>query len=254
MNYYLMFHLDRIGNVGIILKHSNDLRKMDNYIKNFASRNEVFDAYREDIQEFCLDEMKRITEENKRNKHNRTGSISLFCRYQNNNGTFMYKIPIMYKNDNELLDSIKCLKKIKEKLNENQVLEKVFKEKRFLLSMYEFDLISNYYKFQNEKYKKDFIETFINRLKKFNSDKQYFFFRSLMNVCSLNQVELKISRGIVKNVNLKMPLQTTLTLSSTSKEARFDDDNYLGLIESQNYEELHKYYDLDKILKDTKRK
>ena len=256
MNYYLMFHLDRVGNNGIVLRQSTDLCEMDRFINDkFTGREDVFNEYRDFIQEFCLDNRGIIEEENIRNHHNRTGSISLFCRYQNNYGTFMYKIPIIYKNDNKLLSSDSCLKKIKDKLNDDKVLEKLLKEKKFLLSKYEYSLISNYFKFKDIKSKMDFIDSFTNRIKRFTYEKQYFFFRSLMRVCNLNQIELKISKGTINNVNLNMPINTKVETTNDFKviknESYSDDDYFTSLVEKNEYDELNKYYDLEIILKDS---
>ncbi|MBQ8892746.1 MAG: hypothetical protein IJ068_07795 [Bacilli bacterium] len=254
MNYYLMFHIDKSGSNGIVLKSSNDLLEMDNYIiSNFQNNKDVIKKYENNIAEFCLDNIKTITEENARNNHNRLGAITLFGKYTNNYGTHVFKIPIIYKNDNKLLSNASCLKKIKEKLNDDSILRKLLRERSYLLSYNEINLINMYFKFNNERVKNEFIETFLNRLKNFNDDKKYFFFRALMNLCSLNKREIKIKKGTVSNIN---SIENNMRLQKEEKiliiKEDDDVDSYLmSLIEEKNYEELNKYYDLEKILKVT---
>ena len=127
MEYFLIYHIDQGGKDGIILKKTNDLLEMDNYItSNFKTRNDAFNYYLDDIAEFLLDRRKVIEQENARNNHNRLGAISLFCKYQNNYGIRIVKIPIIYGNDKKMLQSDSCIKKIKEKENDINILKKIF--------------------------------------------------------------------------------------------------------------------------------
>ena len=253
MNYYLMFHIDKDGKKGIVLKGSTDLSEMDNYIiHNFKNGKEVIKKFENDIGEFCLAYREEIIKENERNNHNRLGCITLFGKYTNNYGVHIFKIPIIYSEDYRLLSDKECLKKIKEKLNDDGILKKLLKEKSYLLSHNEINLINLYFKFNNLKVKNEFTQTFLTRLKSFNDEKRYFFFRTLMNLCSLNKKEMHIKNGTISNIN-SVPKNISL-----QKEERvllvkeeIDDDYLMNLIESGNYEELNKYYDLDKILKVT---
>ena len=253
MEYYLMFHLDKSGNNGIVLCKNNDLVAMDDYIiNNFTNRNDVFNKYRNDIEEFCLDNRKIIMEENIRNNRDRTGAITLFCKYTNNYGVHTLKIPIIYGNDNRLLNENTCLKKIKEKLSDDKVLKELISSKSYLLSYNEMNLISLYFKFNNPKVKEEFGKTFLNRIKGFQADKKYFFFRCLMNLCSLNETNLNLKKGKVSNIKTNMPLKTKVEKENDFHEIKMDDkvDEYLiSLIEQDNYEELNKYYDIETIEK-----
>ncbi|MBR3661527.1 MAG: hypothetical protein IKN63_06505 [Bacilli bacterium] len=239
MNYYLVFHLDRNGKNGIVLYHTNDLEEMDEFIGvRFRNRNDVIKIFNNDIGEFCLDRMDSIKNENLRNNHNRLGSVSLFCRYQNNYGTFTYKIPIIYKNDKKLLPDDECLKKIEKSLNDDNKLKKLFNEKSYLLSKNEYELIILYFRHHDERRKKEFIYHFINRILEMSDIKKYFFFRSLMNVCNLNQV---IDNDLEVKDNLKKP----------KNESYSDDDYFTSLVEKSDYDMLNKYYDLEKIMRDS---
>ena len=255
MECYLMFHLDQDGKNGIILKHSNDLLEIDNYIiNNFKTRNDLFNYYNEDIGEFCLDKRKLIELENRRNNHNRLGAISLFCKYQNSYGTSFIKIPIIYGNDKRLLSSNSCLRKIKEKLDDINILKKIFISKKYLLTYYEYELLSLYLRFNDLKNKKKFIDSFVNRIKKYDDQKRYLYFRSLMNLCSLNELELKTLKGNI-SLNTNIPINTVIKKESTKKNIKLDsyslDDYFNSLIENNDYENLHKYYDIETIEKNT---
>ena len=49
MNYYLMFHIDKDGTKGIVLKDSTNLFEMDNYIiHNFRNSKEVIKKFESD--------------------------------------------------------------------------------------------------------------------------------------------------------------------------------------------------------------
>ena len=251
MEYYLMFHIDRNGTEGIVLKKTNDLLEMDNYItSNFKTRRDAFNYYEQDISEFCLDKRKVIQDENIRNNHNRIGAITLFGIYENNYGINTIKIPIIYGMDSKILPNNICLKKIKEKLNDDNVLKKIFVNKNFLLSKNERDLLKLYLRLYDVKYKKLFIDYFINRIKVFSEEKKYFFNRCLINICSLNFVEVKTKKGNIK-YSLDMPTNIILEKESNYNglklESYLDDDFFEELIEKEDYENLNKYYDIETI-------
>ena len=255
MEYYLMFHLDRDGQVGILLHKTNDLSEMDKFIENnFKNRSDVINFYRDDIQEFCLDEKERIKKENKKNHHNRLGAVSLFGRYENNYGVNYIKIPIMYKGDNKLLPPNACIRKIKEEFEDRLKLKKLYIEKRYLLSKFEFDLLSSYLNFSNPNAQDDFILEFTDRIKNSSLEKQYFFFRCLLKLCSLSVNTLKVKKGVI-NTNLNIPENCELVKDSKTKiikyESYSDDDLFTSFIEDSDYEGLNKYYTLEKILRDS---
>ena len=255
MEYYLMFHVDINGHNGIVLHKEIDLTKMDEYIiSNFETRNDAFKYFIQDISEFCLDNRFLIESENIRNNHKRLGAITLFGKYQNNYGIKMVKIPIIYGNDKRLISNNNCLKKIKEKLNDDKILKKILIDKDYLLSHNERDTLSSYLRLHNEKNKERFIDYFIRRIKGFSEEKKYFFFRCLMKICSLNELELNIKKGKVK-LNDDIPLNTSIEKENNHKKIKLesysDDDYFTSLVEEENYEELNKYYDLEKIYRDS---
>ena len=255
MEYYLMFHLDRDGRNGIVLYKNNDLIKMDNYIiRNFMTRDDAFKFYIQDISEFCLDNKDKIIGENLKNNHNRLGAITLFCKYPSNHGTRVIKIPIIYGYDKKLISNYQCLRKIKEKLKDDKVLKKIYAEKNYLLSLNERDTLKDYLGLHNEKNKERFIDYFTRRIKGFNDEKKYFFFRCLMKVCSLNELELNTRKGKV-TLGSDIPLNTSIEKNNNHKEikleSKIDDDYFNSLIESEDYEALNKYYDIEEIEKNS---
>ena len=242
MEYYLIFHLDKFGQNGIVLECMDDLEEMDKFIfLNFRDRQDVIRLYDSKIGEFCLDNMDYIKQENIRNNHDRLGSVSLFCKYQNNYGTFTYKIPIIYRNDKRLLPDEQCIKEIEKSLANDDKLKKLKNEKKYLLSKNELDLINLYFNNHDERRRKEFIYYFINRLVRMNDEKKYFFFRSLMNVCNLNKVDA---------IDFELFDENTQD-AETEVESYSQDGHFSNLVLTKNYEELNKYYDLEKILRDS---
>ena len=250
MEYFLMFHLDEAGYIGIMLKKTFDLQEMDEFItNNFNNKNDAFNYYRSDIEEFCLDKKEHIKAENLRNKHNRTGAITLFAKYKNNYGEYIIKIPIIYGKNKKLLGKRECFKKIKESLFNDNNLKVLMNNKKYLLSKSEMSLINKYFNFNDVSVKKEFIEKFCFRIKQFDDKKQYFFFRSLMNLCKLTKLELKTSKGVIGNINLNLEEKIVLEKSNDFLEIKDEDAYLINLIENNQDEELNKYFDIEKIEK-----
>ena len=251
MLYHLVFHLDQDGYKGIILKTFNNLKEMDAYIQeNFNNREDVLKEYNEEISEFCLDERKTIEYENKRNNHNRLGAITLFFEYNH----FYKKIPIIYKNDHKLLSDELCLKKIEESLQDDIILDKLLKTKKYLLSDNEVSLIDLYYKFPYDIQKKqDAIIFFINRLKNLNERSKYFYFRCLMNLCRLNKIDLKISKGKIQNIDINIPNKFQIIKEQINNkiDSTSEDEFFNRLISEEDYEEIFNLYGIDIIERDT---
>ena len=249
--FHLSFLLDRDGYNRIDLVSFYELSKLDDFIiKRFKSNSDVRRKYEHDISEFCLDNMKFIKNENKKNKRNWTGSIAIICdeRYKDDKTEKLYKIPIIYQNDKKMLSKEDCLMKIKEKLKNKNIVKKIYEEKRYLLSDYEKDLLIKNYSRSDDKYLKSFIGNFYNRLKRCNSDDLlYFYCRSLMNVCNLNELIVKTQFGMIDNIDFDMKGNVTVVKSNSySNDAYFN-----NLIDNENYEELFNVYSIDEINRDS---
>ena len=250
MLFHLVFHIDKEGYNGIILETFSSLQEMDDFIKNnFRNRQDVIKKYNQEIGEFCLDNRRKIELENQKNNYNRLGMVSLFFEKD----LIHHKIPIIYKNDKSLLSDNLCLKKIKELLSDDNILNKLCLTKNYLLSRNELDLINLYHKFPYDTEKKEeAINFFINRLKQLDSEKKYFYFRCLMNLFKLNNLELSISKGHVSNI--KYPLPSNLTLErNTNKqiESQSDDELFNQLINDSDYDKLYSIFDRDIVERDT---
>ena len=247
--FHLIFHLDKDGYKGIILESFSSLKEIDKYIQNnFRNRQDVIKQYSQDISEFCLDKRESIENENARNKRNRLGTVTLV--YEINN--VYKKIPIIYKNDNKLLSKEICIKKIKEMLNDDNILGKLYNTKKHLLSKNEIDLLDSYKDLHDIQKKNDAITFFINRIKNMDEDGQYFYFRSLMNLCRLNKFDLNISKGCIKDISISSnPLILTKETVGRKIESQSEDDYFNRLIDEENYDELFNIYDRDIIERDT---
>jgi len=141
------------------------------------------------------------------------------------------------------------LKLLEQELMNDKILEKIRNLKYYLLSDEEKRLINIYLKDKRLiNYKKSFIKIFINRLKKLNDDRFLYYYSNLIKVCPLN-IELNLKNGVVKNIDLNMPVNTSKV---TGKPESYSKDIYFtNLIESNDYENLYKYYDLETIEKNS---
>lgn len=148
-----------------------------------------------------------------------------------------------------MIDRKYYLKLLEQELMNDKILEKIRNLKYYLLSDEEKRLINIYLKDKRLiNYKKSFIKIFINRLKKLNDDRFLYYYSNLIKVCPLN-IELNLKNGVVRNIDLNMPVNTSKV---TSKPESYSKDIYFtNLIESNDYENLYKYYDLETIEKNS---
>ena len=148
-----------------------------------------------------------------------------------------------------MIDRKYYLKLLEQELINDKILEKIRNLKYYLLSDEEKRLINIYLKDKRLiNYKKSFIKIFINRLKKLNDDRFLYYYSNLIKVCPLN-IELNLKNGVVRNIDLNMPVNTS---KATNKPESYSKDIYFtNLIESNDYENLYKYYDLETIEKNS---
>ena len=121
--------------------------------------------------------------------------------------------------------------------------------KRYLLSQYEVDLLSQYLMFpvSYKKYKRIFIRDFITRLNNLSEDNLYMYLRSVMNICGLlcGKRSLKTKYGEINNMDINMPNEMTLRRDSIVNECK--DELFMSLYQSGDYERLHELYDVEEI-------
>ena len=247
--FHLSHLLDKDGYNRIDLISFYELSKLDEFImERFDNTLDVRKKYEENISEFCLNNREMIQKENKKNNHNWTGSIVIICeeRDKDDKVGLMYKIPVIYRKDRKLLPKEDCLKKIKDKLKNNNTMLKIYEDKKELLSQNERELILLYRKRNNIKYLKSAIGFFYNRLKRLEDDEiLYFYCRALMKICELNELSIKTKFGNINHIG-NIPVDTKIVKSTESNNTYMND-----LIHDENYEELFNMYDLDEINRDS---
>jgi len=246
MKFHLSIVLDKEGYNRYDLYSTNTLRELDEYIKSFSDSQEVRDKYNEEVSEFLLDNMETIM--NSEHRNNRTNNGRICIVYEGKNNT-LRMFSILYKNDGYLMDKEKCLSRIKTALDDDSKIREIINRKRYLLSEYEIDLISDYlmYPVSYKRYKRMFINDFIRRLSKFSDDNLYMVLRSLMNICDLvyGKNSVKTKKGVINNINLYMPSETTLKRESIVSDC--NDEIFMRLYQEGNFEELYSLYDADEI-------
>lgn len=160
------------------------LEELDSYTISFSNSSEIRNKYSKEIQEYLRKNIEYLT-----NQKQKEGRIVI--TYLDNYNNIRY-FPIIYSNEQELLNVDKTLKIIKDKLNDDNILKDISVRKSYLLSRNEKDLLNIYFSTNNLKYKKDFIIFFINRLS--SSKNKYLYVRSLLNVCKLMGKKGKIQQ------------------------------------------------------------
>ena len=160
------------------------LEELDSYTISFSNSSEIRNKYSKEIQEYLRKNIIYLT-----NQKQKEGRIVI--TYLDNYNNIRY-FPIIYSNEQELLNIDKTLKIIKDKLNDDNILKDILVRKSYLLSRNEKDLLNIYFSTNNLKYKKDFIIFFINRLS--SSKNKYLYVRSLLNVCKLMGKKGKIQQ------------------------------------------------------------
>lgn len=244
--FHLSHLLDTDGYNRIDLISFYELSRLDKYIENFSSNKEIRKKYDMDISEFCLHNMKKIQRDNKIHKRNWTGSIAIICEIRDDDDktVSLHKIPIIYKNDYKLLSKKDCLRKIKDRLENSEVILDIFNNKRYLLSPNEIELIYLYFKWNNKKYLKSANTFFYNRLRSLDDDELlYYYCRALMHTFGLNELSVKTKFGTISKINDNIPMETTII-----KKSGYSEDEYFNsLIDDENYDELYNIYPADII-------
>lgn len=140
------------------------------------------------------------------------------------------------------------IKKLRSILKDDLNLEKLRNRGFFLLSLEERRLLNTYLKYRSlEKYKLGFIKSFIYNLQKVNEDRFLYYFNHLNNI--FNLTSFKINKLNIENSDL---YTKKLDSKVMNKPKSYSNDAYFtSLIESENYEDLNKYYDIEVIERDS---
>lgn len=249
MKVYLAIVLDYDGNIKENLCEANSLIDMDRFLNKYHNSYEIREEYRDNIQEFLLDNRQFLAKLDKRSldkgkkPRKYLGRITL-CFYGKNN--ILHFIPILFNNE-MLMNESNCYRQMKNTLLDDKVLRKVFEEKRFLLSQFEIDILSNYFNKHLLRDKEYFIDEFIHRIKSMKKDWRYLYFRTLAHTLSLvNKIVIKTKYGNI--ANLDIPKEKTILLRDRIADDCLD-DFFINLIDKGDYEALFALYSLDDILK-----
>ena len=254
--FNLCITLGEDGKLNEDLIISNSLYKLDEYIKNnFNSHRDVRKKYDSLIGEFCLDNMDRIINENMRNEDNRTGNIVILEKDYNEKDELVgiKRIKVIYGNS-ELLSRSGCIKKIKKELEKDNKLKKLRKDKAYLLSKNEMDLIDSYFNYHNNKRKSSAIAFLTKRIEEESSVMAYYDCRCLARLCNLVRSVVKTSKVTIKNISDGIPKRIEVVKENThTKMVDSDDllkvDYFDTLIEQGDDEELYNLYSIDEIQK-----
>ena len=252
MKFHLSIVLDRDGYNRQDLYSCKTLKELDEYLLKFRNHQEVREVYFEEIGEFLLDNMKYIRENEKKNNRANNGRICIV--YEGKNGK-LRMFSIIYQNDGIILEKKRCFRKIRNELNNDNTLKELLNRKRYLLSQYEIDLLSQYLMFPTsyKKYKRIFINDFIARLEKMSDDNLYMYLRSIMKMCGLlyKKNSLQTKHGTIDNIDINMPSETTLRRDLIIDDC--NDELFMRLYQSGDYERLNELYDIEEIDKYIKR-
>lgn len=139
------------------------------------------------------------------------------------------------------------INKIKKSLEKDEIILEIRNKKYNLLSDNEKKLLNIYLNDKRLiKYKKDFISSFINRLKNMKEDDLKKYYKELNNIC-LNGFNIQI--GMVFDVNYDMPTKTS---KLQNKPEGYSRDAYFNeIIEKEDYDELFNLYGLREIERDS---
>lgn len=211
--------LNEDGSLKKDLMTFQSLQSADNYTTKLNDSKDIKKEFASIIKSFLENNQSYLT----KRKNNYQGRICLISYDNQNNIRFF---PILYK-QNSKLSQINYLKSaIKEKLNDDIVLEEIFKRKKYLLSKNELSLLNLYLRLKDIKYKKLFISSFYLRISK-NSN-CYLYLRSLINVCGLLN-------------------KTNSNFKELTNHLEVTDEFLMRTLAETNYENLYHYYDLDEL-------
>lgn len=245
MKFHLSIVLDEFGYNRQDLYSCKTLKEMDEYLLNFQNHLEIREKYAIDISEFLLDNMKYIKENEKKNHRVNNGFIKII--YEGKNNTLI-NFGIIYQGNSMITEKNYCFHKIRIAFNDDLILKRLYNEKKYLLSEYEFDLLEQYFMFpvSYKRYKRIFINDFLSRLEKMSDNNLYMYFRSLINLCGLYKNKcLKTKKGKIKDIDIFMPSETTLRRNSIINGC--DDELFMQLYQSGDDERLNELYDIEEI-------
>ncbi len=228
MKFSLSIVLDYEGLMKQDLITFDSLEKLDLYTSVFKNVKELRKVYEEKL-DYYLNQNKNYLNNKKQNR----GRICITCYDKQNNIRFF---PIIYSENKDLLNFSKVLSIIKASLEDDHVLLEINKRKKYLLSMYEIDLLRLYFSTKDKKFKNLFKKTFYLRI--LGCENKYLYIRSLINVCNVFESYHK-EKGNIESENIERDLEPSKSDFSLDE----DTDMYLmKLVESEDYEQIFNYF------------
>lgn len=191
MQFYLAIVIDQNAYLKYNLKSFSSLEELDRYTTNFKNSKEIKYNYQVDISLF----LKRYDSYLSTFKKKNNGRLCVYGYDLQNNIRFF---PVLYKEHEELLNLENSVLKIKNALDDYNVLFSIYNRKKYLLTKFEKEVLANYLYTKNNRYKDVFVLTFISRIK--SSSNCYLYIRSLMNVSSLLDINKNLNSNILKKI------------------------------------------------------
>lgn len=252
--FYLSMVYDAYGYDRIDLVSSDSLKKLDQIISQFSNRNEVVEKY---LGEYNIDKKKGkvclIYEDvdTKRREIRIYGIPEKYSpRERGEKYSYAHIIPIMYKN-RRLMKIEACLLKLKRLLRDCDIIDSI------MLDNYSEDKrrikTNNKYLFETEE-EKDYIDTesnykaainlFLKRIDNENEDDQYFYCRSLIDICKLGVTIIKTKKSTI-DVYDGMPKRTWIC----NREIPELTESEKLELETHDMDEFYLHHDLDEVIR-----
>ena len=246
--FYLSLVYDINGYDRLDLTSKKSLKELDEIVSNFNDRNEVIEAY---LGEYNIDKKKGrvcIIYEDTEVKKKELEEYDLVDDKRKeevkNNFSYAHVIPIMYKNK-RLMNIEACIMSLKHQLHQEEMIKVIMhdkktkdgyiikRNKRYLFETEEEkDYLYNLYDYHTA------VSLFLKRIKKSNPDDQYFYCRSLMDVCNLSiGVKKKVTNLYINEKNIKKLKKFEISEIDILEE------------ESNDMDSFYTYHDLDEVIR-----
>lgn len=222
-------------NTRINLIEFDNIKDLDVYTKKFENSIEIKKIFQNDIQEFILES--RFDKAYKENKNGKPIVRLVAYVYYDN---YIRYIPILFKSE-EILEDIKA-ENICINLEKTEKFNIFLQDYGYLLgNSKEVSNLKYMYKKSGQRYcyKKKILDILCVRIRRSSDDFKYFYLRTLAKICDLK----------IKDIEINLGLEESLSKVDKSRiHEDCNDEQFIKLIDDENYEELFKEYNLEKIL------
>ena len=248
--FYLSIVYDMYGYNRLDLTKRKRLQDLDEILSEFNNKQEVLEAYLSDRNidrkkgRLCIVYEDLELKQKELKDHNISGLIT--DKETSDKLSYAHIIPIMYKNE-RLMNSEACLLTLKHKLRDKDIRDSIFINRKEKRNGQEIVIKTNKrYLFESDNEKsilndadyKSVVENFLVRLKNMKPESQYFYFRSLMDICGLRVKEKQKVTNLHINKNV---LKKGLSSFELTKEEKLE-------LESNDMDSFYIYHDLDEVV------